>query len=516
MRAGRSDPRAPRPPPLLNPKRGSADRFFIAREILLRRPHAARRVWRKARWSMKKTVINTGQKAQGPYSGTGLRLPSFVALRPAFEAGTDTPRDFLERCLTAIAARDGEIKAFAFINQSGARAAADAATARYRAGRPLSPIDGCPIAVKDCIETIDMPTQMNTPIFKGWMSGRDAACIYALRRGGAVIVGKTFTPEFVMGPPGPTRNPFDLSRTPGGSSSGSGAAVGAGMVPVAIGNQTGGSLIRPASFCANYGFKPTHGALNIGGMHQMAPSQDHIGPMAASLADAWLTAQAISSVVGGSGGHPGLTGGPDLPAPTAPKRLARLATRGWQELDRPTVMAFEQFLGGLREVGVTLVDASRSDAVAELEQMLLDVTDIFDNILTYEARWPMMAYAESNPPDAMSERLRQRIARGFAMTQADYRKALSRRDAIRRQAAEIASGVDGFITLASSGPAPVGLDTTGSRHFQIPWSMVGGPSLSLPLLAVDGLPVGVQLMGMNDTDERTTAIAHWIDAQWAA
>ena len=163
---------------------------------------------------MKKVIIDAGQEPRGSYDPTRLRLPSFVASRPAFEDGTDTPRAFLDRCLETIAARDGEIKAFAYLNEAGAREAAEAATARYREDRALSPIDGCPIAVKDSIETIDMPTQMNSPVFEGWMSGRDAACVYALRRSGAIILGKTFTPELVLGTPGPTRNPFDPSRSP--------------------------------------------------------------------------------------------------------------------------------------------------------------------------------------------------------------------------------------------------------------------------------------------------------------
>jgi Asp-tRNA(Asn)/Glu-tRNA(Gln) amidotransferase A subunit family amidase len=465
---------------------------------------------------MKKVVLKTQQEPWGSYDPTQLRLPSFVAARKAFEAGNDNPRAFLENCLDTIAARDGAIKAFVCFNASGARHAADAATMRYHQGRPLSPIDGCVIAVKDSIETIDMPTEMNSLLFKGWMSGRDAACIYALRRSGAVILGKTFTPELVLGTPGPTRNPFNLNRTPGGSSSGSAAAVGAGMVPVAIGNQTGGSLIRPASYCANYGFKPSHGALNVGGMHPIAPSQDHIGPMASTLADAWLTAQQISYVAGGTGGHPGLTGGPDLPAPVRPKRLARLKTRGWEELDQGTVAAFEEFVTGLTAAGVNVLDETSSTSIKELEGMLKEANDVAYDIIMYEARWPTLAYGNGRPHEVLSEYLRKRLARGIEMTPDEYRRALERRNVIKLQVADVAAQVDGFITLASSGPAPSGLEDTGSRYFLSPWSMVGGPSYSLPLLALNGLPIGVQLMGMNGTDERTTAIAHWIDIECSA
>ena len=164
-------------------------------------------------------------------------------------AGRDTPRDFLERCLDVIAKRDATVQAFVTLNLEGARKAADAAGKRYKAGKPLSMVDGCPVAIKDIIATADMPTQMNSPAFKGWQSGQDAACVAALRKGGAVIVGKTVTTEFAIGFSGPTTNPFDATRTPGGSSSGTAASVGAGMVPVGLGTQTQASTLRPASYC---------------------------------------------------------------------------------------------------------------------------------------------------------------------------------------------------------------------------------------------------------------------------
>ena len=172
-------------------------------------------------------------------------LPSFSSSVSQFRDGGDTPRAYLERCLETIAAREPDIRAFVCRDDKNARAAADRATARYQQGRPLSPVDGCPVAVKDIIETADLPTQMNSRIFEGWQPNRDAACVYALRQGGAVVLGKTVTTEFATAASGPTRNPNDLTRTPGGSSSGSAAAVAAGMTPVALGTQTAGSILRP-------------------------------------------------------------------------------------------------------------------------------------------------------------------------------------------------------------------------------------------------------------------------------
>lgn len=477
--------------------------------------------------SIKRISITTGIASPGSYDPDTFSPPSFVAAVPNFIDGSDTPRAFLERCLEVVSEREPQVQAFAFINEEGARKAADAATKRYHEGRPLSPIDGCPIGFKDTLETADMPTQMNSRIYAGWRPNRDAACVHGLRMAGAVILAKTVVPEFAMGVSGPTRNPFDLRRTPGASSSGSGACVGAGMLPVAIGNQTGGSLIRPSSFNGIVGFKPTYGALNIGGMHPIAPSQDHIGPMAATLADAWLTAQQISATVGGHNGHPGLGGSPALPAPVKPKRLAWLHTLGWNELDEGSKAAFDRFLSDMRQLGVDIVDQSASTEIAALEKLLEFANEVSNDIIMYEGRWPIASYLEKYGDGSIGKVILDRIKRGTQMTRDDYCAALSKRNEIRRQVHTVAALVDGFVTLASSGPAPFdqideaqsrdrpqGHLETGSRSFLSPWSMVGGPSFSLPLLAVDSMPMGVQLMGVTDSDESLTGIAHWLNNQY--
>ncbi len=468
---------------------------------------------------------HSGTATEGSYEPARHRRLSFTRAADAFRAGDDTPREFLERCLATYHACEHEVRAFAYIDQEGARRAADASTRRYRHGQQLSAVDGCPVAFKDTIETADMPTQQNSELFKGWIGKRDAACVWALRKEGAVIVGKTQVPELALGKPPPTRNPFDPRRTAGGSSSGSAAAVGAGMVPVAIGNQTMGSLIRPASFNANYGFKPTWGALNIGGMHPLAPSLDHIGPMAATLADMWLVAQRISAVAGGHNGHPGLSGVAQLPLARAPRRLIQLKTLGWTQIDDATRDAFTAFLEQLAIAGVELVADSMDDGVAALEQMLLPCDDIATDICMYELRWPMAAYADARGREHIGEAVFARLERGLALSPDDYREAIARRDEIRRKVGEAARGADGFISLASSGPAPLVNDAeteqsldrpqahmaTGSRSFLSPWSVVGGPSLAMPWLAVDGMPLGVQLMGVADRDTDLVAIARWAE-----
>src|SRR5918996_3410628 len=181
-----------------------------------------------------------------------------------FTDGNDSPRAYLERCLETIAAREPVVKALTAINETGARAAADASAARWKAGKPLSPIDGMPVAIKDLLETKDMPTEMGCAAMKGNFPKRDNAGVWALRQAGAVILAKTVTAELGGSHPGPTTNPFDPAHTPGGSSSGSAAAVGARMVPAAIGSQVAGSIIRPASYCGNWALKPSQGAINRG------------------------------------------------------------------------------------------------------------------------------------------------------------------------------------------------------------------------------------------------------------
>lgn len=468
---------------------------------------------------MPRIVTRNADAPQGGYDAT-LRLADFEGARAGLLAGTDTPRSLLERALEVIAAREPEVQAFAHLDIAGARAAADAATARYRAGRPLSALDGCPIGIKDTLAVRGMPGEMNSAVFRGHVDTLDAACVMALRAAGAVILGKTQVPELTIGRAPPTRNPFDATRTAGASSSGSGASVGAGMVPVAIGNQTGGSLIRPSSFNGICGFKPSWGALNVAGMHAIAPSQDHIGPMAASLADAWRTAWEISARAGGHNGHPGLTGTPEPPRAIRPRRLAWLRTQGWAELDEATREGFARALTAMEAQGVGIIEAGSDGAMAELERLLLAADRISNDIIMYEARWPYAAWMAAHGEAALGEAVRARIAHGLAMTPADYRRALAERDAIRAAIAAIGAGVDGFITLSSSGPAPqdgAAGDTagahrkTGSRSFLSPWSMVGGPSLSLPILVVDGMPVGVQLMGLPDRDAALCAVAAWMD-----
>jgi Asp-tRNA(Asn)/Glu-tRNA(Gln) amidotransferase A subunit family amidase len=218
------------------------------------------------------------------------RPAPFVDATVDFASESDSARAFLERCLETLALWEPEIRAFVHINADTARAAADRSTVRWRAGRPLSAIDGMPVGIKDIIETADMPTEQGSPVFAGTRTYRDAASVAALRAAGAVIVGKTVTTEFAATEPRGTRSPWELTRTPGGSSSGSAAAVAAGLVSAALGTQGIASIVRPASFCGCVGFKPSLGAINRGGSYDTI-SQSCTGVLGATLQDTWQVAR---------------------------------------------------------------------------------------------------------------------------------------------------------------------------------------------------------------------------------
>lgn len=438
-------------------------------------------------------------------------MNSFARALPALLAGTLTPRELLERCLARIAERESEVKAFVVLNTDAARAAADAATARYRAGTPLSSVDGCPVGIKDIMDTFDLPTEMGSPAFKGWQPAFDAACVQALRRGGAVIVGKTVTTAFACGATNVTRNPHDSTRTPGGSSSGSAAAVGAGMLPVALGTQTQGSILRPAAYCGAVGFKPTHGVLSMQGVHPITLTHDHLGVIGATLADTWRIASHIS-LTQGSPGQPFLDGAAAEPPPARkPRRLIRLYLKAWEtEVDPATRDAFEAFIGKLRREGVEIIDRESNPAVAKLERALDDgFAERSVEITMYEMKWPYEQYVKKFG-DLLEKRVHDRMANAARVTPARYASLLADKQVMRELARSTLAGCDGFITLTAPGPAPVARDHTGNRAYQTYPTFLGYPAFSLPLLTVDRMPLGVQLIGLAGADGALAAIANWL------
>jgi Asp-tRNA(Asn)/Glu-tRNA(Gln) amidotransferase A subunit family amidase len=426
------------------------------------------------------------------------RMRPFLPSTVDFTNGKDSPRDFLERCIAELYHWEPRISAFVSLNLEAARTAADSATKRWRAGKPLSPIDGMPIGIKDIIETIDMATENGSPLFAGYRGNRDAASVAALREAGAVILGKTVTTEFAWMQPRATRNPWDPARTPGGSSSGSAAAVAVGAVSVGVGTQVFGSILRPSSFCGCFGFKPTVGAINRGGSHD-ALSQSTHGPLAASLPEAWQVAYEIATRVGGDPGYPGLYGPPSCPLPSKPRRLAVLETPGWAVATSGAKAAFAEASARLKSAGVTLVSREESETIAAVEDAIYDARELSHNIIAWESRWPLNTY-RARDMNKLSPAMHDLAARADAMTLDNYRRNIKERQKQRAIYHALAAEFDACLTLAAPGAAPVGLEWTGDAAFVIPGSMLGVPAITLPVLQDDGLPLGLQLLGFADAD----------------
>ena len=432
---------------------------------------------------------------------------SYLACLPAFKDGSDSPRHFLERCLERLAELESRVKAFTALDLESARRFADDASVRYRAGRAASPIDGMPIAVKDIICTRHLPTQMGSPIYDGFRPRRDAACVIALRKAGAYVLGKTVTAEFACGRSGPTRNPFDLSRTPGGTSSGSAAAVGAGMAPAALGTQTQGSLIRPASYCGAYAIKPTRGVLLLDGVAPLSATLDHLGVFGATLEDAWALLAALAAL-GPAMDGPRVDVPASFPPSRPPRSVVRLDTKGWSETDGESKRAFDGALEQLARAGVQVHDRKRSKAVAYLEADISAASDASPTIYCYEAQWPLHSYIECG--DGMAgERVREMVSIAERTSPDAYNDALEKRRRLRERLSAIEA--DAFVTLSSSGPAIQDISYTGSRSFVVPWTTAGVPSISLPVLTSAGLPLGLQVVGVEGRDAATVGVAAWID-----
>ena len=395
-------------------------------------------------------------------NATKPRMQPFLPATADFAGGKDSPRDFLERCIAELEAWEPKVGAFVTLNLAAARTAADRSTERWRAGKPLSPIDGMPIGIKDIIETIDMPTENGSPLFAGFRSERDAASVAALREAGAVIVGKTVTTEFAWMQPRATKNPWDLTRTPGGSSSGSAAAVAVGAISVGIGTQVFGSIVRPSSFCGCFGFKPTVGAINRGGSHD-ALSQSTHGPLAASLPEAWQVAYEISRRAGGDPGFPGLYGPPTCPAPSKPRRLAVLETDGWAvATDGALRQALQEASAKLKSAGVALVSRHGNEKIAAVEDAIHDARELSHNIIAWELRWPLNTY-RARDASKLSQPMLELAARAEAMTLDDYRRDIAERERRRAVYRALAEEFDACLTLSAPGAAPVGLGWTGDR-----------------------------------------------------
>jgi Asp-tRNA(Asn)/Glu-tRNA(Gln) amidotransferase A subunit family amidase len=452
-----------------------------------------------------------------PYDPASFKHLTFHDAVPAFLDGRDSPTDYLERCLAIIEEKEPWVQAWQAMRVDAARGEAQASTLRYKAGKPLSPIDGMPIGIKDLIQTRDLPTGEGIHGNRAAPSGVDSASAQALRAAGAVLLGKLVTTELGGGEPSRTRNPFDVTRSPGGSSSGSAAAIGAGMLPAAIGTQVGGSIIRPAGYCANFAAKPTFGALNRG--ERLNSSQACLGVHAGSLRDMWSVMHEIARRVGGDPGHPGLFGPATPPDGTRPNRLIVMECSGWKVTDDRTQRAFEDIVEQLRSLGVSVARRGDHPYIDAFEQSLEKAGEFTGIILGYESRWYNENLVRGHAALTASTMSSLEKARTFTLD--DYRHALAQRHAAQQCFARLAPIADALISPTSPGPAPA-LDAprprtdapiyvaTGNPVFNLPTSLLLAPVVALPLLRVGGMPVGVQVMGQPHDDYRVAGHAQWM------
>ena len=436
---------------------------------------------------------------------------SYVDPVSLFQNGESNPIAELESCIERIEARESQIHAFTHLAIEEAQAAAACSAKRWQAGQPLSIIDGLVIGLKDVIETHDMPTGQGSPIWQGSETRRDAACVDALRAAGAIILGKCTTTEFAfVAPLHETRNPHDLERTPGGSSSGSGAAVAAGFVHAALGTQVLGSTLRPASYCGCVGYKTSLGALHRGGIfdHQ---SQGCIGIFGTSAGQVWSIAQAISMRVGGEPGHRALVIPDSPPVADKPRTLALLSPGPWGRAEERAISELNRVIRSLRLEGIEVADSASDPRIRAFEESLRDISNRSYALVDWEHRWPVNSYNRCFP-GGVSSNLAARMARCEAeMSQADYHGLLDWREELRRAYYDFAGHFEGTLCLSATAEAPNGLAATGDVSMNIPASTMGIPAISLPLLSSNGLPLGLQVMGRLHHDADLIAIAQWLE-----
>ena len=420
----------------------------------------------------------------------------------ALRSGEMSAEDYTKACLARIAAREEEVQAWVHLDPGHALAQARAADDLRREGKGLGPLHGLPVGIKDIIDTADMPTQNGSPVFAGYQPRDDAFCVSALRAAGAIIMGKTVTTELATLTPNKTRNPHNTAHTPGGSSSGSAAAVADRMIPLALGTQTGGSVIRPASFCGIYGLKPTLGLISRRGVTLQAHTLDTVGVYGRSLEDLALIADALSAhdpddPVSYPRGRTSLS---QILAGTvpAPPLFAFCRTPAWEQADAATREAFETFAARLgdrvQEVALPLEDAfSRHQPAVQAAE----------NAAYYG---PLLARA----PQAISPGLTARIEAGAKVPAKDYITAVNARETHYAAVEQVLQRHAAILTPASPGPAPKGLGSTGSPIFNGVWTYLGVPCVTLPLLEADGMPFGVQLVGMRRDEGRLLRTARWL------
>ncbi|HUL91765.1 MAG TPA: amidase [Burkholderiales bacterium] len=430
--------------------------------------------------------MSFGTSAAGPAPAEELK-----ATAEALADGTLTARAYCESCLARIRTNEAVVKAWVTLDEDRARGIAATRDVRDAHG----PLHGIPVGVKDIFDTDDLPTEMGSPLFVGNRPARNARLVERIVAAGGYAIGKTATAEFAFMHPAETRNPWNPKHTPGGSSSGSAAAVAAGHVPVAVGTQTNGSVIRPAAFCGVVGFKPTPDILPIQGVLPFSETLDQAGVFARSVADAAY----FTACVADSG-----TLTADVDALSRPPKIAFLSRFPWNSAERGAAHQLQATLGRLAAAGT---DVKALDLPDEFE----DAKRVHRTIMLYEGA------REHAPRQALHRRimsapLNAAIDEGLAMSHDEYRAALGRRAALAEIALDLFAECDAIASLPAPGPAPARLDITGDPSFCTLWTLVGFPAVSLPTgLSDAGLPYGIQLAGRAHDDGRLLRVARWCE-----
>ena len=429
---------------------------------------------------------------------------SAVAAAAAIRAGEISSQDLVRDCLDRIAEFEPTVQAWAHLDSEYALAQARTADDIRKSGGATGPLHGVPVGVKDIFDTHDMPTEDGTVLHAGRAPMRDATAVALLREAGAVILGKTVTTELAVYAPGKTTNPHDAARTPGGSSSGSAAAVAAFMAPLAIGTQTNGSIIRPASFCGVYGFKPSHGLISRRGVLRQSRHLDQIGVFARTLEDAALIAECLMRYDERDPdtrprARPPLMETAASEPPVTP-HLAFVKSPVWDRAEDATQAAFAELVEPLGE----------TVSEVELPPAFADAVEWHRTIVEADiARSFASEYADGR--HRLSPILREMIERGRSILAIDYARAVDGMEFLKRTLDEVFEGYDGFLTPATTGEAPVGLDSTGSPIFCTLWTLCGAPAITLPVFqGPGGMPLGAQLAAPNGGDARLLRTARWL------
>jgi len=429
---------------------------------------------------------------------------SLAAAAGEIREGRATAAELVEACLDRVVVMEPKVQAWAFLDPDHARRQAAALDQHRKAGRALGPLHGVPIGIKDIFDTADMPTELGSPAWAGRAPRQDAAVVARLRAAGAVVLGKTVTTEYAYREPGRTTNPHDPARTPGGSSSGSAAAVAALMAPGSIGSQTNGSVIRPAAYCGVVGFKPTHGLIPRTGALLLSRALDHVGVFARTVEDAALLAETLA---GFDEEDPDTRPRARPPlhavatsAPPLPPRLAFVRTPVWDQAEPAMAQALAELVDALGEAVAPVELGAGFSGAVEMHRVVMEVEMAHNLHRDYERLG-----------DRLSRALREIIERGRRHAAVDYARALAGAASLGESLDPVFDEFDAILTPPTPGEAPRGLGSTGNAVFCTLWTYLGTPAVTLPLLrSPAGMPLGVQLVGRRGGDARLLRTARWL------